>query len=203
MDNDADIAKMSSTFTRIGTSSLLLAQFTRVAGPLGFLRTALLVVSGVFLIAAAVLFFRFPNQATYGDMNPSSGSGGVYDLQNPQYNPYTQRSLYPSTHLDERCDAMGWMQRISLVIMVGSLIVVFWVVRVLPTSPEEQYPIMKAAMAIAAIGSLLMAPCSLRQIFQARRVGQQLAVTEYLSSLLGMLCLLTIGIFFLFCSIYL
>ena len=203
MDNDADIAKMSSTFTRIGTSSLLLAQFTRVAGPLGFLRTALLVVSGVFLIAAAVLFFRFPNQATYGDMNPSSGFGGVYDLQNPQYNPYTQRSLYPSTHLDERCDAMGWMQRISLVIMVGSLIVVFWVVRVLPTSPEEQYPIMKAAMAIAAIGSLLMAPCSLRQIFQARRVGQQLAVTEYLSSLLGMLCLLTIGIFFLFCSIYL
>ena len=203
MDNDADIAKMSSTFTRIGTSSLLLAQFTRVAGPLGFLRTALLIVSGVFLIAAAVLFFRFPNQATYGDMNPSSGSGGVYDLQNPQYNPYTQRSLYPSTHLDERCDAMGWMQRISLVIMVGSLIVVFWVVRILPTSPEEQYPIMKAAMAIAAIGSLLMAPCSLRQIFQARRVGQQLAVTEYLSSLLGMLCLLTIGIFFLFCSIYL
>ena len=203
MDNDADIAKMSSTFTRIGTSSLLLAQFTRVAGPLGFLRTALLVVSGVFLIAAAVLFFRFPNQATYGDMNPSSGSGGVYGLQNPQYNPYTQRSLYPSTHPDERCDAMGWMQRISLVIMVGSLIVVFWVVRILPTSPEEQYPIMKAAMAIAAIGSLLMAPCSLRQIFQARRVGQQLAVTEYLSSLLGMLCLLTIGIFFLFCSIYL
>ena len=203
MDNDADIAKMSSTFTRIGTSSLLLAQFTRVAGPLEFLRTALLVVSGVFLIAAAVLFFRFPNQATYGDMNPSSGSGGVYDLQNPQYNPYTQRSLYPSTHLDERCDAMGWMQRISLVIMVGSLIVVSLVMQVLPTSPEEQYPIMKAAMAIAAIGSLLMAPCSLRQIFQARRVGQQLAVTEYLSSLLGMLCLLTIGIFFLFCSIYL
>ena len=203
MDNDADIAKMSSTFTRIGTSSLLLAQFTRVAGPLGFLRSALLIVSGVFLIAAAVLFFRFPNQATYGDMNPSSGSGGVYDLQNPQYNPYTQRSLYPSTHLDERCDAMGWMQRISLVIMVGSLIVVSLVMQVLPTSPEEQYPIMKAAMAIAAIGSLLMAPCSLRQIFQARRVGQQLAVTEYLSSLLGMLCLLTIGIFFLFCSIYL
>ena len=203
MDNDADIAKMSSTFTRIGTSSLLLAQFTRVAGPLEFLRTALLVVSGVFLIAAAVLFFRFPNQATYGDMNPSSGSGGVYDLQNPQYNPYTQRSLYPSTHLDERCDAMGWMQRISLVIMVGSLIVVSLVMQVLPTSPEEQYPIMKAAMAIAAIGSLLMAPCSLRRIFQARRVGQQLAVTEYLSSLLGMLCLLTIGIFFLFCSIYL
>ena len=203
MDNDADIAKMSSTFTRIGTSSLLLAQFTRVAGPLGFLRTALLIVSGVFLIAAAVLFFRFPNQATYGDMNPSSGSGGVYDLQNPQYNPYTQRSLYPSTHLDERCDAMGWMQRISLVIMVGSLIVIFLVVQFLPMSLEEQYPIMKAAMAIAAIGSLLMAPCSLRQIFQARRVGQQLAVTEYLSSLLGMLCLLTIGIFFLFCSIYL
>ena len=98
---------------------------------------------------------------------------------------------------------MGWVQRISLVIMVGSLIVVFWVVRILPTSPEEQYPIMKAARATAAIGSLLMAPCSLRQIFQARRVGQQLAVTEYLSSLLGMLCLLTIGIFFLFCSIYL
>ena len=144
MDNDADIAKMSSIFTRIGTSSLLLAQFTRVAGPLGFLRTALLVVSGVFLIAAAVLFFRFPNQATYGDMNPSSGSGGVYDLQNPQYNPYTQRSLYPSTHLDERCDAMGWMQRISLAIMVGSLIVIFLVVQVLPMSPEEQYPIMKA-----------------------------------------------------------
>ena len=203
MDNDADIAKMSSIFTRIGTSSLLLAQFTRVAGPLGFLRSALLIVSGVFLIAAAVLFFRFPNQATYGDMNPSSGSGGVYDLQNPQYNPYTQRPLYPSTHLDERCDAMGWMQRISLAIMVGSLIVIFLVVQVLPMSPEEQYPIMKAAMAIAAIGSLLMAPCSLRQIFQARRVGQQLAVTEYLSSLLGMLCLLTIGIFFLFCSIYL
>ena len=203
MDNDADIAKMSSIFTRIGTSSLLLAQFTRVAGPLEFLRTALLVVSGVFLIAAAVLFFRFPNQATYGDMNPSSGFGGVYDLQNPQYNPYTQRPLYPSAHLDERCDAMGWMQRISLVIMVGSLIVVFWVVRILPTSPEEQYPLMKAAMALAAIGSRLMAPCSLRQIFQARRVGQQLAVTEYLSSLLGMLCLLTIGIFFLLCSIYL
>ncbi|MFC2339276.1 MAG: hypothetical protein ACFNLW_05245 [Olsenella sp.] len=98
---------------------------------------------------------------------------------------------------------MGWVQRISLVIMVGSLIVVSLVMQVLPTSPEEQYPIMKAAMAIAAIGSLLMAPCSLRQIFQARRVGQQLAVTEYLSSLLGMLCLLTIGIFFLFCSIYL
>ena len=203
MDNDADIAKMSSIFTRIGTSSLLLAQFTRVAGPLEFLRTALLVVSGVFLIAAAVLFFRFPNQATYGDMNPSSGFGGVYDLQNPQYNPYTQRPLYPSTHLDERCDAMGWMQRISLVIMVGSLIVIFLVVQVLPMSPEEQYPIMKAAMAIAAIGSLLMAPCTFRRVLHARRLGLQLAVTEYLSALLGMLCLLAAGIAFLSCSIYL
>lgn len=203
MDNDADIAKMSSIFARIGTSSLLLAQFTRVAGPLGFLRSALLIVSGVFLIAAAVLFFRFPNQATYGDMNPSSGSGGVYNLQNPQYNPYTQRSLYPSTHLDERCDAMGWMQRISLVIMVGSLVVIFLVVQVLPMSPEEQYPIMKGTMAIAAIGSLLMAPCAFRRVFHARRLGQQPAITEYLSSLLGMLCLLIAGIVFLVCSIYL
>ena len=203
MDNDADIAKMSSIFTRIGTSSLLLAQFTRVAGPLGFLRTALLVVSGVFLIAAAVLFFRFPNQATYGDMNPSSDFGGVYDLQNPQYNPYTQRSLYPSTHPDERCDAMGWMQRISLVIMVGSLIVIFLVVQVLPMSLEEQYPIMKAAMVIAAIGSLLMAPCTFRRVLHARRLGLQPAVTEYLSSLIGMLCLLAAGIAFLSCTIYL
>ena len=203
MDNDADIAKMSSIFTRIGTSGLLLAQFTRVAGPLEFLRTALLVVSGVFLIAAAVLFFRFPNQATYGDMNPSSGSGGVYDLQNPQYTQYTQRSLYPSTHLDERCDAMGWMQRISLVIMVGSLIVIFLVVQVLPMSLEEQYPIMKAAMVIAAIGSLLMAPCTFRRVLHARRLGLQPAVTEYLSSLLGMLCLLAAGIAFLSCTIYL
>ena len=203
MDNDADIAKMSSIFTRIGTSSLLLAQFARVAGPLEFLRTALLVVSGVFLIAAAVLFFRFPNQATYGNMNPSSGSGGVYDLQNPQYNLYTQRSLYPFTHLDERCDAMGWMQRISLVIMVGSLIVIFLVVQVLPMSLEEQYPIMKAAMVIAAIGSLLMAPCTFRRVLHARRLGLQPAVTEYLSALIGMLCLLAAGIAFLSCTIYL
>ncbi len=136
-------------------------------------------------------------------MNPSSGFGGVYDLQNPQYNPYTQRPLYPSTHLDERCDAMGWMQRISLVIMVGSLIVIFLVVQVLPMSLEEQYPIMKAAMVIAAIGSLLMAPCTFRRVLHARRLGLQPAVTEYLSALIGMLCLLAAGIAFLSCTIYL
>ena len=197
MDNDADIAKMSSTFTRIGTSSLLLAQFTRVAGPLEFLRTALLVVSGVFLIAAVVLFVRFPRQTMYGNVGPSSGLGDGYGFQNIQCRP--QPFAYPG----EERDAMERIQRFCLVIMVGLLIVVFLVMEVLPMSFEEQYPIMKAAMAIAAIGSLLMAPCSLRRIFQARRVGQQLSVTEYLSSLIGMLGLLAAGIAFLSCSIYL
>ena len=197
MDNDADIAKMSSTFTRIGTSSLLLAQFTRVAGPLGFLRTALLVVSGVFLIAAVVLFVRFPRQTMYGNVGPSSGLGDGYGFQNTQCRP--QPFAYPG----EERDAMERIQRFCLVIMVGLLIVVFLVMEVLPMSPEEQYPIMKAAMVIAAIGSLLMAPCTFRRVLHARRLGLQPAVTEYLSALIGMLCLLAAGIAFLSCTIYL
>ena len=203
MDNDADIAKLSLIFARIGVGSILVAQCSHMTEPSGPLWLLFFTVSMSSFLASVILFFRSRSQGTYGNVNPAPGFSGSYDLQETRRRLHTQRLLHPSTHLDEGCDAMGWVQRICLVIMVGSLIVVFWVVRILPTSPEEQYPIMKAAMALAAIGSLLMAPCSLRQIFQARRVGQQLAVTEYLSSLLGMLCLLTIGIFFLFCSIYL
>ena len=197
MDNDADIAKMSSIFTRIGTSSFLLAQFARVAGPLEFLRTALLIVGGVFLIAAVVLYVRFPRQTMYGNVGPSSGLGDGYGFQNTQCRP--QPFAYPG----EERDAMERIQRFCLVIMVGLLIVAFLVTEVLPMSFEDKHPIMMDTMAIGGVVSLLMAPCMLRPLLRARRLGQQPAVTEYLSSLLSMLCLLAGGIAFLVCSTYL
>ena len=203
MDNDVDIAKLSLIFARIGVGSILVAQYSHMTEPSGPLWLLFFAVSMSSFLASVILFFRSRSQGTYGNVNPAPGFSGSYDFQETRRRLHTQRLPYPSTYLDEGCDAMGWVQRISLVIMVGSLIVVFWVVRVLPTSPEEQYPIMKAAMAIAAIGSLLMAPCTFRRVLHARRLGLQPAVTEYLSALLGMLCLLAAGIAFLFCSIYL
>ena len=194
MNDDTDVTKLSSIFARIGASSVLVAQFIR---PLSPLRSVLLIVSGVFLIAAVVLFVRFPRQTMYGNVGPSSGFGDGYGFQNAQRCP--QPFAYPG----EERDAMERIQRFCLVIMVGLLIVMFVVMEVLPMSFEDRHPIMTGTMTIGGIVSLLMAPCILRPLLRARRLGQQPAASVYLSSVVGMLLMVIAGIAFLVCSIYL